>query len=824
MVFFSDDDIIAQRIVTSGIWFVAVIMAWLVGSAASTYWLTILRYQNQIQFGVSDPIFSQDVAFYIFSLPLLEFMQSWLIILLFLSLIGAGGIYLIEQRNNLEEGQIVFLPHAQLHLSVVGALIFMAFSWGHWLDMYRLMYSPRGAVFGASYTDIAVMLPVLRILMGVTVLVAISLLANIFLRKNIIPLALIFIWLISGFVMRGIAPGIVQRFIVEPNELEREKIYISHNIEFTNLAYGLDKIEEREFTNFQSLTAEDLNTNTGTIRNIRLWDYRPIKETFQQLQALRLYYRFHDVDLDRYDIDGDYRQVAISVREMDKTQLQSQTWVNQKLQFTHGYGVVVNPINEVTPDGLPRFWVKDLPPKSSVGLDVTQSEVYYGEQTTDYVIANTAEKEFSYPGTGDEAIYTHYLGRGGIKLDSFLKRVAFTLRLRDNNIILSRSITPESKLLLYRQIQQRVKKIAPFLKYDYDPYIVIGDDGKLYWIQDAYTTSPLYPYSEPIQYNHDDINYIRNSVKIIIDPYHGTVTFYLFDSEDPLAQTLKQIFPTMFKPASTMPEDLKRHLRYPEGMFTIQSSLYRLYHMRSANVFYNQEDLWAIPLETIYGNNQQPVEPYYLIARLPDEETEEFILIQPFTPHNKSNLTSWMAARSDGEHYGEIIVYQFSRQELIYGPQQIEARIDQDPEISPQLTLWGQGGSEVIRGHLLVLPMNDSLLYVEPLYLQAETGEIPELKRVIVANGDTVIMEKTLSKALNILVGEKISSDDGIAAGTDDKPGEIVIERTILEKIESANAHYQAAQEAMRDGDWATYGAELEALEKDLQELLNNTK
>lgn len=821
-LFFSDEALVAQRVVGQVTWGVALMLAWLVGVAASANWLTVLQFFNRVSFGISDPIFGQDISFYVFSLPLMRFVQGWTVLVLFLSLFGAAGIYLLEQRNNLEEGRVVILSHVQLHLSILGALIFLAFAWGYWLDAFDLMYSERGVVFGASYTDINVLLPGLRILMGLAALSAVLLILNIFMQRSTLPLLAIFIWLIGGFIARGIVPGVVQRFVVEPNELNRESAYIDYNIEYTNQAYGLQDVREWDFDTFTPLTAADLEGNVDTLSNVRLWDYRPLLQTFRQLQTLRLYYTFNDVDLDRYMVDDQYRQVAISARELDKGQLQSPTWINQKLQFTHGYGVVMNPVNEVTEDGLPNFWIKDLPPKSSISMPIERPEIYFGENASDYVFVNTREKEFDYPGEGDKTIYAHYEGEGGVTLNSYLKKIAFALRLGDSNIILSRDIAPQSKILLYRQIRERAREIAPFLHYDHDPYIVVGDDARLYWILDAYTTSSLYPYSERVG---NQFNYIRNSVKVVIDPYSGSVTFYLFDPADPLAQTYARIFPGIFLPAEQMPETLKKHIRYPEDLFAIQADLYLTYHMKDANVFYNKEDLWAIPNETFSGN-MQPVEPYYIIARLPGGQDEEYILFQPLTPHNKDNLVAWLAARSDGEHYGELVLYRYPKQELVFGPLQIEARIDQDPEISAQFSLWDQGGSGVIRGNLLVLPLGKSLLYVEPIYLQAESGRIPELKRVIVASGDQVIMADTLAEGLIELIGGmRPSVLDEIAAPADAESKDAAsdapaVDQSVRQLAESASAHYEAAQEASRSGDWAKYGAELDALEADLNKLL----
>ncbi len=819
-LFFSDETLVAQKMVTYVVLAVALLLAWMVGSTASANWLTVLEYLKQVSFNIADPIFGMDVGFYIFTLPLMKFLQGWLVIVLFLSLFGAAGIYLLEQRDNLEEGRFVLLPYAQLHLSVIGALIFIAFAWGHWLDGFGLMYSNRGVVFGASYTDINVVLPVLRIMMGVAAVSALLLVINIFIRRNVFPLAAIFIWLVGGFLLRGVVPGAVQRFVVEPNELQREAPYIAHDIEFTNRAYNLTKVQETEFDSLKNLAAAELESNADTLNNIRLWDYRPLLQTFRQLQELRLYYTFNDVDLDRYTINGQYRQVAISARELEKAQLQSPTWVNQKLQFTHGYGVVMNPVNEVTSEGLPNLWIKDLPPKSSVDLTVNRPEIYYGESTTDYVFVKTNEREFDYPGEGDKSVYTQYDGLGGVPLNSYLNRLAFAFRLGDSNIILSSDITNASRIMFHREIQTRVRTIAPFLEYDDDPYIVLGDDGRLYWIQDAYTISNLYPYSARTA---GQFNYIRNSVKAVIDPYNGTVTFYLFDPNDPLAQTYNRIFPGIFKPVSELPETLRSHIRYPEGLFKVQVNLYQTYHMRDPNVFYNKEDLWAIPQENFSGNTQ-PVEPYFVIARLPGETNEEFLLFQPLTPHNKDNLVAWFAARSDGEHYGELVSYRLPKRELVFGPLQLEARIDQDPEISAQFSLWDQGGSQVIRGNLLVLPLGDALLYVEPIYLQAESGRIPELKRVIIASGDQVIMANTLAEGLAKLLGtfqgQTVSSPETGGEQPSTAVTSPLADQTVRQLAESASAHYEAAQKALQLQDWATYGDELDKMKSALDQLL----
>lgn len=840
VLFFSDETLVAQKFVAWVIWIGGLVLAWLVGSAASVNWELFLLYLNRRSFNLTDPIFNMDVGFYIFSLPLYHFGQTWLIIALFLTLIGVIAVYGLAQQNNLVEGKIVILPHVLLHLSVLGAFVFFTFALGHWLDLFDLMYSQRGVAVGASYTDIHVSMPALWTMVVVAIITGLILLVNIVLRRPALGLLAIFIWLVVGIVGTGFIPGLIQRYVVEPNELAREDPYIQNNIRFTNIAYGLDKIVERDFSEVEPLTSEALANDEPILKNLRLWDYRPLQQTYQQIQAIRLYYNFLDIDLDRYMVNGELRQVALAARELDKSQLQSPTWVTQKLQFTHGYGAVVNPVNEVTSDGLPQLWVKDIPPKSDV-LPITRPEIYYGEGSGDYVFVRTHEREFDYS-SGNDNIFTSYEGNGGVLLDSYLKELAFAVRLNDINMLLSQEFTDQSRVLLYRNIRNRAQRIAPFLIYDKDPYLVIGQDGHLYWFEDAYTVSDRFPYAEPIgdaNLPAAGINYIRNSVKVVIDAYNGSVTFYIADPQDPLLQAYAAIFPNLFTPLNQMPDSLQAHLRYPEDLFRVQARLYQTYHMRDVNVFYNKEDLWQVPKETFAGNSQ-PVEPYYVVLRLPDETTTDFILFQPFTPNNKDNLIAWLGARSDGAHYGELIAYRFPKQELIFGPLQIEGRIDQDPEISSQITLWDQGGSEVIRGNLLVLPIDNSLLYVEPLYLRAENGQIPELKRVILAAGERIVMRPSLAEAVTALfssgqpvlaaeppaaaetetnaTGSTVSAQAGQPA-TEAQPAS----QDIGELALTASQHYEAAQKALQNGDWATYGAELEKMKAALDTLVKLT-
>jgi hypothetical protein len=805
------------------IWVTAFFLGLAVGAAGAPRWLDFLRFFNQAPFGVSDPLFNQDVGFYVFSLPVYHFLQGWLITTVLMALIGVLIIYFFAQLHNLREGELIVLPHVRLHVSALGAALFAVIAWGHRLAAFDLVYSTRGVAFGASYTDVHAELPALQVMFWLAVIIAATLLANVILRRLWLPLIGVGVWMVVGLLIITIVPGVMQRYIVEPNEVAREVPYIEYNIQFTRQAYGLDNLDERDFGQVEPLTVEALRANQTSLENVRLWDYRPLQQTYRQIQEIRLYYTFADLDIDRYRIDDAYRQVILSARELDQSQLQSVTWVNQHLQFTHGYGVVMNPVNEVTPEGLPRLWIKDLPPTISVPLTIDRPEIYYGELTNNYVFVKTGIQEFDYP-LGEENVYTFYQGTGGVPLNSYLARLAFALRLGDANLLLSQYINADTRLLFNRRIQDRVRQVAPFLRYDNDPYLVIMD-GKLYWIQDAYTTTNSYPYAEPIA---RDINYIRNSVKIVIDAYEGSLTFYVIDPGDPLIQTYAAIFPGLFTPKEEIPENVWQHVRYPEDLFNIQATMYQTYHMREANVFYNKEDQWSIPRE-VRGGETQPVEPYYVIIRLPGAEREEFMLIQPFTPATKDNLIAWMAGRSDGEHYGQLVIYRFPKQELIFGPLQIDARIDQDPEISSQLTLWSQRGSQVIRGNLLVIPMERSLLYVEPLYLQAETGQIPELRRVLLASGEKVVMAETLAEGLVSLFGTEAA---GVAEVQEASPaaepadaGEVPADlaQQVYDLARQADEHYTAAQEALRTGDWATYGAELDAMEQALKQLVEIT-
>jgi uncharacterized protein len=715
-------------------------------------------------------------------------------------------------------------------LSILGAFLLLLIAWQYRLDAYQLVYSRRGAAFGAGYTDVRAQLPAYNLLSLVTVVTAILLVVTAYLRRawRAVVLLLV-IWFAVGIVAGNLYPALVQRFQVNPNELNLERPYIASNIEFTRRAFDLDTIEVLNYDSSQKLTADALRAEPQTIRNIRLWDYRPLLQTYNQIQALRQYYEFNDVDVDRYTIDGEVQQVMLAARELapEKLDANAQTWVNRKLVYTHGYGVAVSPVAQVTRDGLPEFLVKDLPPTGVI--TITQPQIYFGERTNDYIIGRTTEAEFDYPrGEGNET--TRFGADTGIAM-SIGARLLFALHFADLNLLLNRDIQGDSQLLWRRNIVERTQMLAPFLRYDGDPYLVVGDDGRLYWVQDAYSISNLFPYSEQLVSERlGRINYMRNSVKVVTNAYDGTMVFYVMDESEPMVAAYQRIFPDLFQPFSAMPDDLKDNIRYPNDFFAVQAAVYRTYHMTDPNEFYNKEDVWAWPQE-LFNNQLQDMEPYYVLMQLPGSDDLDFIQILPFTPGNRENMIAWLAAQSDPEKYGQKVVYEFGKDSLIYGPKQVEARIDQDPVISSQLSLWNQQGSEVIRGNLLVIPIGDSLIYVEPLYLQASSGNIPELTRVILATADEVVMADNLGLALAALFGTDLLAEAGLedlTAGLESStpitptagaPTLDLSNATVNQLIARANDAYTEAQAAVRNGDWSAYGAQMAILQSTLQQL-----
>jgi uncharacterized membrane protein (UPF0182 family) len=563
------------------------------------------------------------------------------------------------------------------------------------------------------------------------------------------------LWLVAAVLAGFLYPAVVQRLIVQPAELDRERPFIEHNIRLTRLAYGLDRIQEVLLPGEETVTPEEIAANPDTLRNIRLWDPEPLLATYNQIQSIRLYYEFVGVDVDRYTIDGQYRQVMLSARELspDRLPAEAQTWVNRRLQFTHGYGVAMSPVNELTPEGLPTFLVQDVPPKGV--LNITRPEIYFGEKVSEYVIARTRTPEFDYP-KGDENVYASYAGNVGVSMGDFFRRLVFAIRFGDLNILLSDAIEPRSLILYHRNVAERVQKLAPFLLLDRDPYLVAAD-GALYWIADAYTHTDRYPYSQPYRDEANrTYNYLRNSVKAVVNAYDGSTTLYVADPDDPILRAWMRVFPGLFRPLDEMPASLRPHLRYPQDLFTAQADLYATYHMQDSRVFYNKEDLWTAPKE-IYLKETVSMAPYYIIMRLPGEAEAEYVLIRPYTPPDKNNMITWLAARSDGEHYGNLLALRYPKDKLVFGPMQVEARIDQDPVISEQVTLWDQAGSQVLRGNMMVIPIGASNLYVEPLYLQAAESRMPEIKRVILVSGNRVVMQPSVEASLKALLGDAVA-------------------------------------------------------------------
>jgi hypothetical protein len=784
------------------------------GMRATAHWETLLTYLNAQPFASADPVFGRNLGFFVFTLPFWRLLYGWAVTLVTATLLLTVALYVLQRSLVLTTRGPRLASGARAHLLVLGALFLLLRGLGFWLDRFELLYSPRGVVFGAAYSDIHASLPALGLLAVLAVLAAVACLVQISrpgLRLVLASLVVLGVVWVGGL---GIYPALLQRLRVTPNELEAERPFILHNIRMTRQAYGLDRIVEQEFPAEESLDARAIERNEATIKNVRLWDYRPLLRTYGQLQEIRTYYKFVDVDNDRYTINGEYRQLMLSPRELSYAHLQSRIWINEHLTFTHGYGVVVGPVSRVTAEGLPEFFVKDIPPVSTGGFPaITRPQIYYGEVGNEYVLVRTRSQELDYP-SGDQNVYADYTGSGGIVIDSWLRKLAFAARFGEIKILLSDDLTPASRIMMHRTVVQRVRRIAPFFLFDRDPYMIVTRAGRLVWILDGYTATDRYPYSDPTRAAEWSGNYIRNSVKVVVDAYDGTVTFYLADPSDPIVRAYGQGFPALLQPLSRMPEDIRVHIRYPEDFFAIQARKFAVYHMEDPQVFYNKEDLWAIPRRAIEGRERE-LEPYYTIMRLPGEQKEEFVLLTLYNPARRDNMIAWLAARSDPPHYGRLLSYNFPKQKLVFGPRQIDARIDQDPVISQQLALWNQRGSSVIRGSLLAIPIEKSLIYVQPLYLAAaEQGALPELRRVIVAYGNQIAMEPSLEQSLARIFGGRPTA----AA-----PPTPAAEREVIPGVTSLAQRawdiWNRAQEALRRGDWAAYGAEQKRLEDALRAL-----
>jgi len=828
--------------------------ALLFGAAYYAEWDSFIRFRFGGTFGVSDPLFGTDVGFYVFRLPFYELLQTSVTLLSALALMLVLMTYLFFGAVLVKDsGKIAASDNASRHLSGLLFILVAAWGWGFYLSHFELLYSTQGVVYGAGYTADHVTRLALWVMVAASV-VACLLLALNFVRPNLKTFAAgaggyVALWLIGMVV----TPWCVQTFIVQPNELALETPYLKHSIDYTRQSYDLDAIQETSYPALADLTRDVIARNEDTIQNVRLWDSRPLLQTYRQTQAIRLYYQFYNVDTDRYQLADGYHQVMLSARELSpELPAKAQTWVNQYLQFTHGNGAVMNFVSKTVGDGFPQYLLEDVPAQSNYGLKVTQPEIYYGQAMPGYRIVSTSVKEFDYP-KGNDNVYKSYTGTGGIPLDGIWKRLLFAWTKADINLLLTSYLTADSRIQIHRNVHERVAQIAPFLQLDNDPYAVLSK-GKLYWIQDAYTTSSRYPYATPERTwtyqtsfeqnvdggfsngsstqeprgteshslaSFDGLNYIRNSVKVVVDMYDGSVRFFVMDPKDPILAAYRQAFPDVFSDLVDLSADLKKHLRYPENLFSIQADQYRTFHMTDPQVFYNREDLWAAPKEK-YAGEVQAMEPYYILAKLPGSDQLEYMLMTPFTPQNRDNMISWMAARSDFPQYGKMLFYQLPKEKLVYGPNQIEAMIDQNTTISQQLTLWNQNGSRVIRGKQIVTPIENSFLYVVPLYLTAQGANFPQLKRVIAVAGDKVVMEPTLDAALSALFGtpqteaaaKKTLTVQSVASPVESAP--LASQTATTEPPVSGNAkkQFDDAQYAMQHGDWKKFGKSMDALKR----------
>lgn len=779
------------------------VISFIFSIAFYTQWNTFFRFSQSQVFGQVDPIFGNDIGFYIFRLPFIELVQNSFIGLVFFITVALIIVYMYSGTVSVVSTKKINIPDSiKKQISINAGIWLLLLAWGYYLERYSILNSESGVVYGASYVDVTILLPVFWILCVLCLLLA--LLAFVQLYQNR------FKWLLAGgagtlivgIIGSVILPGVVQNFVVQPNELQLEKPYIKNNIKFTRQAYALDQMKTRSYSPDDTLTWAQLQNNQQVIKNIRLWDQRLLVQTYRQLQEIRSYYKFYNVDVGRYHTDEGYMQMMLSARQLD-TELpeQAETWVNKRLQYTHGFGLVMTPVARQTEQGDPVMVIKNLPPETTMDFDVDKAGIYYGEENSDYKIVNTAIKELHYP-KGDENVYNHYSGTGGLSINGFFEQLLFAWHFGDINIMLTDYIREGSKIIFWKTIQERIERIAPFLRYEDEPYLVLSQ-GKLYWIQDAYTVAQNYPYANPVEAS--GLNYIRNSVKVIVDAYNGTVDFYAMSDQDPVLKVYRGVFPKMFKPLSAMPEQLKQHLRYPKFYFVKQVQILNTYHMNDPQVFYNSEDLWEIPYER-YGGRQSLMRPYYLLTKLPGQESLQYLLIMPLVPRNKENMIAWVAAKSDFPKYGEVVIFELPKERLVLGPAQVEARIDQTPEISQQLSLWDQRGSQVVRGNLMIVPIENAFLYVEPVFLISQTLNIPQLQRVIVANGQEIAMEHTLGEALNDLYGKtetNIPMFDLPAAPQTTKtkvPAQLIKVRQLWEE----------AMQALQDGNWQLFGEKMD--------------
>ncbi len=826
----------------------------------TSLWYEIMSFIKKKEFNMEDPLFGMDISSYTFTLPLANQIYSiatTLIMMLVIMTVLYYAFLIAVRRPKLfqdEFEQTAFgegdaadrraagrkflsgnwkelLNMAVRQIIIIGVIFFVVLCIGYLLKQYNLVYKQGSVVYGAGFTDANVYLWEYRILMvmsvAAAVLFAIGMAKKKYKMALIIPAAMIAV----GIAGSGIGL-LVQNFIVSPDEISKESKYIENNIKMTQAAYGIDEIEENSFAADDKLSAADIIKNEAIFDNIRINDFEPTEQFYNQRQSIKQYYTFNDVDVDRYNIDGDLTQVFLSAREIDEGKINSQ-WITKHLKYTHGYGLTLSKVNSITSSGQPDILIQNVPPESSLpGIQITRPEIYFGELTTNYSIVNTDEKEFDYP-QGEKNVYTEYEGTAGIRLN-FINRILFAIREHSLKILVSTNINSDSRILINRGIKERVEKIAPYLSYDSDPYLVISEDGKLFWMMDAYTTSSYYPYSEPYS---DNLNYIRNSVKVVVDAYNGSVDFYIVDKDDPLVATMSGVFPKLFRSIEEMPADLLQHVRYPKALFEIQAKMYTKYHMTDVSVFYQGEDQWDIANE-IYGQEETQMSSNYFIMSLPGSTEEEFVSTISYTPVSKNNMTGLLIARSDGENYGQLKLYRMPKGKTVYGPAQIEAQIDQDPNISKEFSLWSQRGSTYQRGNLFVIPVENSLMYIEPIYLQADNeSSLPEVKRVVAVYKDTIAYEATLGEALKTLFGKEIGelayvgevdveAGDRQAVGAEaagsDEGSDTASAGSSEELIKKANEAFDNAVSAQKDGNWAEYGEYLDELRTYLKQLEGN--
>ena len=810
-------------------------------------WDVILKFWDRVNTGLTDPILGKDVGFYLFTLPFLDNVYVLLILISLVALVGSVFSSLFRFTG---DNLVLYYPtpgeirtdkfYFPLYLNSAVFIIILAAQ--RFLDRYHLMYSTTGVAAGPSWTDVNIMLPAYTVVIILMVIIGLALVVpalrkkfqNFFYMKfHILPershimvlagagITIIVIWLLAFTVV----PGIFEWLVVQPNQITFERPYIANNIKFTRYGFDLNRIKEKQYPMNGALTPDVVNNYPGIFENIRLWDWRALQAVYKQFQAFRLYYEFSDVDIDRYYVNGKYRQVMVSAREMniDNLPVQSQTFVNKRFQYTHGFGITMAEVNEFTPQGLPHLLIKDIPPVSEdSSLTVKQPQIYFGELTNTPVVVNSKQKEFDYP-SGEDNVYTRYTGKGGVRISNFWRKFLFGWKFDGTNFLFSDYPTDSSRIMFHRQIEERVKLLAPFLKFDKDPYIVLAD-GKLYWMIDAYTTSSYYPYSQPLP-EENDINYIRNSVKVTVNAFNGSVNFYIMDKNDPIIRVWDKIFPGLFKTKDEMPKSLLAHIRYPTDLLLIQGTVYEKYHMTDPTVFYNQEDLWVRATEQYY-NHTQPVEPYYVMWQLPDSKKQQFVLMLPFTPKNRQVLNGWMAAMCDPDDYGEILAYQFPKDKTVIGPQQVETKIDQDSFLSGQLSLWNQRGSNVIRGNVLAIPVNNTLFYVEPIYLQAETAAYPEMRLVVVMHGDNMSYAKNFNDALAGLFSKAPSSQNFSQQGIMPQenvrqPANETVKTSMQDQIRNANDAFNNYLKYLGDKRFSDAAKELEKLQQSLQSLYN---